>query len=411
MDAINPTQRNKLSFPNAQGDRLDGLYQAPMGPTLATVLFAHCFTCSKQIGAATRISRTLAARGFGVLRFDFTGLGNSDGDFANTNFSSNVADLVSAADYLRDHYTAPAILIGHSLGGAAVIAAASQIEEAKAVITIAAPSDPAHVAHLIDAQVETIQQEGCALVDIAGRQFPIKQQFLDDIGRHSLDKHLRHLKRALLVFHSPVDNIVGIEHARAIYTAAKHPKSFISLDDADHMLNDPRDATYVGETIAAWAGRYIGSETTKEPETKPLLNKGEVLVSNTQDSFTCDVYTEEHHLVVDEPTALGGNNLGPSPYDMLLTALGSCTAITLRMYARHKKLPVTSIEVKLRQEAVHTEDCEHCETTKKPIQIIREIHIEGELDPAQRERMLDIANRCPVHQVLTRANHIETRLR
>lgn len=394
MDTALPTHSHRLSFTNASGQRLSALYEAPTSGARANVLFAHCFTCTKQIGTATRISRALAARGFGVLRFDFTGLGSSEGDFANTNFSSNVEDLVCAADHLRAHYSAPAILIGHSLGGTAVLAAAAHIPEASALVTIAAPSDPAHVAGLLAEQLEAIHTQGYAQVEIAGQRFTIKRQFLDDLQQHPLEQSLKQLQRALLVFHSPVDEVVDIEHARAIYAAARHPKSFISLDRADHMLSDPRDAQYVAETLAAWARRYI-----ELPEPVPARDEAPaVLAINEGDTLQCTLHSGRHRLLADEPLDKGGEDLGLTPRKLLHLALAACTAITLRMYARLKKFPLKDIRVQVQ------------EAKGKDAALARLIHLEGELDEEQRQRMLKIANRCPVHKMLTEGLAVDTRL-
>lgn len=248
--------KQKITFPNSQGMNLSGLLEAPQSPK-AYALFAHCFTCGKDIKAAARIAKALVDNNIAVLRFDFTGLGGSDGDFSNSNFSSNVADLVAATEYLRNFHQAPSLLIGHSLGGAAVIAAAKYIPEAKGVVTIGAPADASHVMKQFKGQVETIRDIGEYRVTLADRQFTIKKQFLDDIESHQQDNSAANLRRALLVFHSPTDNIVSIEQAQKIYQAAKHPKSFISLDSADHLLTNNRDAEYVASCIAAWSSRYL----------------------------------------------------------------------------------------------------------------------------------------------------------
>ena len=249
--------REKVEFLNGTGETLAGLLELPESPA-TFALFAHCFSCSKDIAAASRISRSLAARNVATLRFDFTGLGNSDGDFANTNFSSNVEDLVSAADYLRANYQAPALLIGHSLGGTAVLIGAEHIPESKAVITIGSPSNAAQVKHNFSAHEAEIIEKGFSEVKLAGRTFTIKRQFLEDIEQYDKENHVASLGKALLIFHSPVDTIVSIDEAAKIYRHAKHPKSFISLDRADHLLTQKEDAEYVASIIAAWAQKYIG---------------------------------------------------------------------------------------------------------------------------------------------------------
>jgi len=401
----------KLSFTNRAGQRLAAALEQPAdAEPAAYALFAHCFTCSKDIAAASRISRALAARGFAVARFDFTGLGNSEGDFANTDFSSNVDDLVCAAEGLAHEHGAPALLLGHSLGGAAVLAAAARIEAARAVVTIGAPSDPGHVAHLLEGERETIEHEGSAVVSLAGRRFRIRREFLEDIEGQRLSESIRRMRKALLVLHSPVDEIVGIEHAARIFEAALHPKSFISLDDADHLLSRRRDSEYVAEAIAAWASRYVGGEAPRTAA-RPELEPGAVLVREADRRFAQEILTDRHTLPADEPTSYGGTDTGPSPYELLLAALGSCTAMTLRMYAAHKDLPLDRVSVKLKHSKIHAQDCADCETREGRVdRIERELALEGLLDDAARRRLLEIADRCPVHRTLTSEIRIETAL-
>lgn len=400
----------KIEFENSQGEKLAGRLEMPAGTPRAFALFAHCFTCGKDVAAATRIARALAARGYGVLRFDFTGLGGSDGEFANTTFSSNVDDLVRAADWLRDHHRAPDLLVGHSLGGAAVLVAAARVPEVDAVATIGAPSDVGHVEHLFAEHREDIEREGCKIVEIAGRPFPISKQFVEDVTEHKLLPGLRELRKAVLVMHSPVDRVVGIDHARKLYEALRHPKSFVTLDDADHLLTDRRDAEYVADVLAAWASRYLDDDGALEATHVP---QGEVLVrERTPDSFTQDVVVGRHALIGDEPEKVGGADLGPDPYGYLLTALGTCTSMTLRMYARHKGLPVRGITVRLRHERIHAKDCEDCESNTGKVDIIeRVLEIDApELDDAQRQRLVEIADRCPVHRTFEGQKKVRTRL-
>lgn len=409
LDAHARITREKLTFPNRNGQKLAALLERPLWEPAAYAIFAHCFTCSKDIGAATRISRALAARGIAVLRFDFTGLGNSEGDFANTNFTSNVEDLVCAADHLREHYRPPDILIGHSLGGAAVLAASVQVAEAQAVVTIGAPSDPAHVSHLFHEDITTIASKGYAEVDLAGRRFTIRQQFLEDIAEKTLLHDVASMRKALLVLHSPVDEIVDIEHARHIYVAAKHPKSFISLDRADHLLSRREDSEYVAETLAAWAGRYVSHSGEPQSAPAPNVPAGEVIVRESYGKYTNEVFTETHRLLADEPIHQGGQAMGPTPYEYLLAALGGCTSITLRMYASLKQIPLEHVEVHVRKTKSHVEDCKDCEGKDASRQVIqRVITLRGDLTEEQRTRLLQIADRCPVHRVLSRQNHIET---
>ncbi len=398
----------KLTMSNATGQQLAARLDLPVdGQPIAYALFAHCFTCTKNLRAVTNISRALTQQGFGVLRFDFTGLGESEGDFADTNFSSNVADLVVAAAYLGDHYAAPKLLIGHSLGGAAVLQAANQIPAATAVVTIGAPASPAHLKHIFVDSLATIEATGEATVQLAGRPFTIKKQFLNDLEGNKMQECIRNLKRALLVMHAPLDNTVGIENAAEIFTAARHPKSFVSLDHADHLLSDGADSLYVGMMIAAWVQRYIvRAETVQLPD--PNADR---VVVRTEQSYTSQVLASGHGLLLDEPLAVGGNNLGPTPYDYLLAGLGGCTGITLRMYADRKGWPLDAVEVHLRHAKIHAEDCETCEGTAGQIdQIERDIKLEGALSEEQRARLLEIAEKCPVHRTLHNEIRVATQL-
>lgn len=406
-------RREKLTFINANGEQLAALLERPSLAPIAYALFAHCFTCSKDSTAASRISRALAAKGIGVVRFDFTGLGNSEGDFANTNFSSNVTDLISATDHMRNVLAPPTILIGHSLGGAAVLATAGRIPEAKAVVTIGAPADPGHVRHLFEADVEAIEVQGHATVNLGGRQFTITKQFLDDIATQRLSEQIGKLRKALLIFHAPGDAIVDIDNARLIFTAAKHPKSFVSLDNADHLLSRKQDSQYVADTIAAWASRYIPvADQRQEGEARPPLGQGEVLVRETDRKFGQEIYTEKHRLFADEPVRNGGADSGPDPYELLLSSLGACTSMTVRMYADRKTLPLDRVSVKLSHNRIYAEDCEHCETREGKIDHIeRELLFEGrQLTSEQQQRLLEIADKCPVHRTLKSEIDIRTSL-
>ena len=390
----------RITFPSAQGHQLAARVEVPDEPARAYALFAHCFTCSKDIAAASRISRALRAEGVAVVRFDFTGLGNSEGDFANTNFSSNVEDLVAAADYMRTQHHAPALLIGHSLGGAAVLAAAGQIPEVKAVVTIGAPADPAHVQHLLSCSIDTIEREGHAEVELGGRNFTIKKQFLDDLRSQAHGERIGKLSRALLIMHAPQDELVDIEQARVIYEAAKHPKSFVSLDGADHLLTNKRDSEYVARTIAAWAERYLPEMDAPTPAPADLP-EGQVVVETKEGKFAQWVTAGAHHWVADEPERIGGEDAGPSPYDMLLGALGACTTMTLQMYARRKNWPLEHVKVHLTHERLYAKDCAECEQTEGKVErITRTISLDGPLDDAQRARIIEIADRCPVHRTL-----------
>ncbi|MGO4327667.1 alpha/beta fold hydrolase [Cupriavidus sp. 2TAF22] len=393
-------EAQRLQFPGSDGQQLAARLDLPAGPVRAFALFAHCFTCGKDVLAATRIAQALTAHGIGVLRFDFTGLGGSGGDFANTNFSSNVADLLAAADYLRQQHRAPALLIGHSLGGAAVLAAAQGIPEAKAVVTIAAPSDPGHVVGLFGEHAARIEADGEAEVQLAGRPFRIKRQFIEDVGEQKLLDSVARLRRALLVMHAPQDDTVGIDNATQIFIAAKHPKSFVSLDRADHLLTRKEDAVYVANTIAAWSQRYLGSETLDMPPA--VAEEGLVRVEETHTGkYQQRIVAGPHRLLADEPVSFGGLNGGPAPYDLLLAGLGACTSMTMRMYAERKGWPLEHVAVSLRHEKIHAADCADCATTEGKIDWIeREITMLGPLDEAQRAALLEIADKCPVHRTL-----------
>ena len=401
----------QFDFFNADGKRLAGLLNNPAGDARAYALFAHCFTCGKEVHAARRIAEALTALGVGVLRFDFTGLGSSEGEFANTTFSSNVTDLIAAADQLRKLKRAPAILIGHSLGGAAVLAAAAAVPEARAVVTIAAPSDPAHVVGLFKDRIEDIRKQGNVEVSLAGRPFHITRKFLDDIAEHGLMAHVARLHKALLVMHAPTDDTVGIDNATRIFVTAKHPKSFVSLAGADHLLTDRRDAAYVAEIIAAWASRYLdpaASEETAELGVEPR----KVVVRETRNSkFQQTVSIGPHHrLLADEPVPAGGEDTGPGPYDFVLAGLGACTSMTMRLYADRKSLPLERTTVTLSHSKIHAEDCAECETKEGMLdQIDMVIAMEGALDAEQRKRLMEIADKCPVHRTLTSEIRIVTR--
>ncbi len=400
----------RIEFTGALGETLAARLDSGPGAPRAYALFAHCFTCSKDVFAASRIAEGLAAQGIATLRFDFTGLGASDGEFANTNFSSNVDDLVSAADYLRDNHAAPALLIGHSLGGAAVLAAAGRVAEARAVVTIGAPSDPGHVRHLFSADIDRIEADGEAEVKLAGRSFTIKKQFLEDIAGQRLADGIAAMRKALLVFHAPLDDYVDISNAGIIFGAAKHPKSFVSLDDADHLLTRKDDAIYVADVISAWVHRYLDGEAVSD------LDEGEADVVTVSENgigkFGQDIAVGPHLFHADEPPSVGGRNSGPTPYQLLSAGLGACTTMTLRLYAGHKKIPLDRVSVDVRHTKVHADDCESCETLDGKIDAFtREITLEGDLDAETRQRLLEIADKCPVHRTLHSEVQVVTTLK
>ena len=394
----------RITFPNGRGELIAARLELPEDEQpLAYALFAHCFTCSKDLKAVVSISRALSSKRIAVLRFDFTGLGESEGDFSTTTFSTEVNDLVAAAQYLGREYEAPRLLIGHSLGGAAVLVAAADIPSTKAVVTIAAPFDPVNLRRLLGVTTEQIEQDGQATVSISGREFTIRKSLLDDLESLQPADTLRLLKAALLVMHSPRDQVVGIENAANIYRAAPHPKSFISLDSADHLLSDVRDSRYAGGIIATWASRYLELPDTSAPSHVPSeVIDNRVTARTGADGFRTELFANGFPLVADEPVEVGGGNEGPSPYEYLLAALGACTGMTLRMYARSKGWPLEDVVVRLSHQKIHANDCRDCDAKGPQIDSIeRELELLGELDEAQRQRLLEIAGRCPVHRTLT----------
>nr|WP_218119134.1 alpha/beta fold hydrolase [Limimonas halophila] len=399
----------RITFTGGQGEQLAARLDRPTQTPCAYALFAHCFTCGKDIPAAQRIARTLAETGIAVLRFDFTGLGHSEGEFANTNFSANVDDLVVAANHLESTYDAPQLLIGHSLGGAAVIAASPRIPSARAIATIGAPADPAHVQHLLGEKRDEVSEHGEATVTLGGRSFRVRKHFLDDLGDHGLERILSASRAALMVFHSPIDNVVGIENASTIFTSAKHPKSFVSLDDADHLLSGRADAQYVARVLGAWADRHIASEA---PAAEPEADHDDVVVREADGGGLANViFAEGHRLPADEPKAVGGTETGPSPYGYLLGALGACTSMTLRMYAERKSLPLENVQVRLSHSRIHAKDCADCKSETGHVDVIRRrIAVYGDLSDSQRERLLTIADKCPVHRTLTSETRVYSEL-
>ena len=402
----------RLTFPGSRGAQLAARYDHPIGPIRATALFAHCFTCSKDIAAASRVSRALAHRGFGVLRFDFTGLGHSEGEFENTDFSSNVDDLVAAADHLRATESAPSLLIGHSLGGAAVLAGAERVPEARAVVTIGAPSNPEHVTRMLTCALDDIERDGVGEVELAGRRFRIRRDLLEDLASQPLAERISSLGRALLVMHAPFDATVGIDNASEIFLAARHPKSFVSLDGADHLLTRRVDSEYAAEVIASWASRYLPQGPTDATDRRKA-EPGEVRVEETEYGlYATDILAGPHALRADEPRTVGGDDSGPTPYGLLSAALGACTTMTMRMYANRKKWPLEKVSVTIAHEKIHAKDCEACETeTGKIDRFDRTLRIDGPaLTAEQRARLVEIADRCPVHRTLHSEVEVRTRV-
>jgi putative redox protein len=390
--------RLNVNFPNADGEQLAGILDTPAGEIRACALFAHCFTCTKNIRAAARISEALVAHGIAVLRFDFTGLGESEGEFGASGFSTNVEDLIAAADYLQRDWQAPTLLIGHSLGGTAVLMAADKIPSALAVATLGAPAYAAHVAQHFGESVDEIRERGSATVNIGGRPFQLRREFIDDLEAQPVEPRLRELNKALLVLHSPVDTIVGIDNASDIFAAAIHPKSFISLGKADHLLSKDTDAAYAANMIAAWAEPYLPAADTKSPAEN---SEGSVIAITSADGFRTPIMAGAHPLLADEPVSFGGTDAGPSPYGLLSAALAACTSMTLQMYARRKKIALREAEVAVDHKKIHAQDCESCESTDGRVdRFNRRIRLSGDINAEQRARMLEIADRCPVHRTL-----------
>lgn len=400
-----PTER--FTFTGHAGDELAARLDLPEGPHLATALFAHCFTCGKDIAAARRIAQRLTAEGIAVLRFDFTGLGHSGGEFQNTSFTSNVGDLLRASEALAARDMAPVLLIGHSLGGAAVLKAARQIPSSKAVVTLGAPFDPGHVTHNFGDALDDIRRDGAGEVNLGGRPVKIGRGFVEDVEGAAITQDVAGLGRALLVLHAPLDSVVGIENATQIFTTAKHPKSFVTLDDADHLISRGRDAEYAAGVIASWAQRYLD---LKPPAPPPGAPEGVTRVSEADpNGFLQDIMAgPKHHVLGDEPKSYGGTDRGLTPYQFLAAGLGACTSMTVRMYARRKGWPLDHISVDVTHDKVHAQDAGN---GMKPLETFtRRITLEGALTQDQRQRLLEIADKCPVHRTLERGSHVHTTL-
>jgi len=400
----------KIKFTNHLGFQLSAKIDYPLskGP-YPFAIFAHVFTGNKNLKSARHISRALNLNGVAVLRFDFTGLGESEGDFADTNFTSNVEDIIAASEYLKEHHQAPTIIIGHSLGGAASLFAGAKIDNIRAIVTIGAPSYPEHVTHLIKDDIETIEREGCAKIAIDGREFIIKKQFLDDLKNQDHIDIIKNLKKALLVMHSPQDKIVAIDNAAHIYQLAHHPKSFVTLDGADHMLNNKDDAFYTGQVIASWVKRYV--DFAERPTLK--TDQQVVVKLSEEDQFTADIQAGRHGWIADEPVEVGGFDFGPDPYEMLNASLGACTAMTLHMYARRKKWNLRDVKVHLNHSKTtfYHEDVQNIDKPNSKIdRFERIIEINGDLTEEQRRRLMEIANKCPVHRTLSTPQLFATKL-
>jgi uncharacterized OsmC-like protein/alpha-beta hydrolase superfamily lysophospholipase len=417
-----PSSSSTCQIASPRGHGLGARLERPDGPIHATAVFAHCFTCSKDLKAARRLAEQLAARGIAVLSIDFTGLGSSDGSFEASNFSTDVEDLLAAAEYLADTIAPPSLLVGHSLGGAAALTAASRLDGVHAVATIGAPADVEHIVHLFEDDLDTIRDRGEAQVTLAGRQFTIQSQFVDDLGTHQLLDTVGDLDAALLFLHAPLDNTVGIDNARELFLSARHPKSFISLHDADHLLSQPRDARYAAEVIASWACRYLPSvpdvedhDAAAAPHAAQGQGSGNYsdkgAVATTTDALAADVDSRGFHLRVGEPEDAGGDESGPTPYDLLAAALASCTSMTLRMYADRKELPLESVQVAVGFDRVHAEDCQECEFEDGRVELFtRTLTLTGDLDDDARASLHSIADRCPVHRTMEGQIAIRTEL-
>lgn len=392
----------KYEFKSAAGHRLAGTISMPDGPLRGTAIFAHCFTCTQRSLAATRISRALAARGIAVLRFDFTGLGDSDGEFANAGFARSVDDLLAAAAFLAQTIAPPSLLIGHSLGGAAALVAASRIDSLKALVTLSAPSDAGNILKSIDGDLAAIEREGEGEVSIAGRPFRISAAFLAQAREASIIDAVANLRIPLLFAHAPKDEIVSIDHAGILFQAAKHPKSFLSLEEADHLLTSAADADWVAECTTAWAARHLPDAALEVP-----ISGAAVRVTSKQPGFVVNIAAGPHRWRADEPLSFGGTNTGPTPYDLLLGALGACTAMTMRMVATRENIPVETITVSLDHKRDHARDCDHCGESDARIEgISRQLDITGDISDAQRQRLISVASKCPVHRTLTGVVHI-----
>jgi len=401
----------KLSFKNQTGENLAARLDLPVDEKpVAFAIFAHCFTCTKNLNAVVNINRALAREGIATLRFDFTGLGESEGDFSHTSFSSNVSDLIAAADFLKLEFEAPKLLIGHSLGGAAVLQAAKYVPSSIAIATIGAPLNLTHLVRYLEPQQQAVRTKEEAEITLAGKTFKIRRQFLDDLELTHIQETIQSLCKPLLIFHSPADSIVGIENAAEIFQMARHPKSFISLDRADHLLSNREDSLYVGSVLAAWVRKYLEISLPVSPPRE--LTDNRVVTRTGRRGYQTEIIANGHRLMADEPIAVGGADTGPNPYDYLLSALGACTGMTLRMYADHKEWPLDSVVVRLKHQKVHARECRECETQNGKLDSIeREIELEGPLDSEQRHRLLEIADRCPVHRTLHSEIIVKTALK
>jgi len=401
----------RFYFQNPQGQKLAAILDFPVdGKTHCYAIYAHCFTCGKNLKISHCISRALTQHHIAVLRFDFTGLGESEGDFSQTNFSSNIADLVSAAKFLGVEYEAPKLLIGHSIGGTAALAAAQAIPSCRAVTLIASPFEPIHIMDHFKKEKDMVEKQGEAVINLGGQTFTINKQFVDNLNATDMHKVIKNLNLPLLIIHSPEDDTVSIDNAARIYQAARHPKSFISMDNADHLLSREGDANYAGTMIATWAGKYLDIE--QQQLASSMGKDGDVISSTGKDHYYTEIEADGHTIIADEPHSVGGGEQGADPYELLSSSLGACTGITLRMYADRKGWPLRQVNVLLRHRKVHAVDCDDCPDARTMIDtIMREIELIGDLTGEQKKRLLEIANRCPVHRTLQEKVVVKTQLK
>ncbi|GAB3646970.1 bifunctional alpha/beta hydrolase/OsmC family protein [Echinicola sediminis] len=402
--------RLQLKVRNKKGQALQAHLELPANQKPKHyAIFAHCFTCNSDLTAVRTISRALTTYGFGVVRFDFTGLGGSEGQFSESSFSANVSDLLAVNEFLKENYREAELLVGHSLGGAAVLVAASKLPAVSAITTIAAPASLGHVKHLISKQADNIPEEGEVQVTIGGRPFLINKDFIDDLDQTALSSIVKSLRKPLLIMHAPGDKTVGIENAEELYHQAFHPKSFITLDGADHLLTQRKDSDYVGRMIGAWSQRYF-----EEEDNSMLDRKGEQLVAHLDvenDEFTTRIQTSKHTFLSDEPTDVGGDGFGPSPYDFLSAALASCTVMTIKLYAERKGWDLKEVYAYITYSKKHSDDLKvDVEQPGNLDFLSKKLKFVGNLDKKQQEKLKEIASKCPVHRTLQTQTVIETEL-
>lgn len=400
-----PMKIEKLRIVNRHGLTLSAMLDLPViGRPLAYAIFAHCFTCSGNFRPVRQISQQLTQLGIGVLRFDFTGLGHSEGEFANSHFSANVEDMEDVYGYMQEHYQAPQLLIGHSLGGAAAIVGAATFPQVKAVVTIGTPASVEHTTRHFSHQIDDIEAKGEVMVNIGGRPFTIDRNFVEQFAQINLPEITHALKKPLLVMHSPVDDIVDISNAQQLFHQAFHPKSFVSLDQADHLLTNDTDSRYVGSVIAGWVQRYLPLQGDA------LDTKGEQLVAQLkpqEDGFTTNIQTQHHAFVADEPASVGGSSLGATPYEYLSAALAACTTMTLKIYAESRKWDLQEVYVYISHNKQHVDDMGN----KTFLDVLdKKLELVGNLDETQRQKLKEIASKCPVHRTLLGEVVIETAL-